>query len=721
MKTAYPQIKGTCSIRLYSNIPFDNTYEHHSLISEVFKYNGTQLYSGTSSNGLAKERFLNRLKAGTTERYYPRYDLVGDFNFNFSNGLIANVTLELTPAQTNANYLRLTCGDDIYYYFITGISQNNFDTYTLSLELDVLMTYQDEFLEGMKDVPARCRRKHSHRFNSQGYPHCADFKNNEDAFLGIKPSVVSSKTDLVMKGGMELLSGVSWLYIAYEVESDLSGYLTQPYRFKECKHPVCIFCQPYNARVRLEYLDTSVGLSYGSLSNDVLKLIEQGKVHGSKILPFPPFYDEDAEVTIDSNGGYHIKSSHLVWHEYNPPTETHSYWEWTLDGGKTRICMYPDGTGHEQPSGYNDVNKNTLIVFSQDNCKYPHKDIALDGIAPQKPSVLTSRLKDPRLLFAPFRKYTIASPYANDYEFYPELVYGENNYTSNVFKFESSATAYIGDNNIVTYLSDNNYYKNYKDINIGLSSALNYTIPSGTNALDVFNSTQAQAFYQSKTASGITSGLTIAGGAGSVALGIAGMVGSLGLSTPASVGLIAGGVSAIGSGIASAVNVSKSTNAKIEDLRNTPDSFNVAGSNYTSDYARTSGNMPYVVIYECSKMVNESANDFFYEFGYAVARDCYFNDELKYDEDTNEVDNNLFGRTIFNYIQLNEDITNKINADIPHIVKQKLSSLFNNGITLWSFIRFGSLWTSTEYETGTYNVDKWFMKHNLDNTEYKVS
>lgn len=722
MKTAFPQYKGTTKIRLYSNIPFDNTYEHHSMISRAFKDDGDDLYSASDSTyGLPKERFINRRRNTTGfPYYYPRYDIAGEYNFDYSNGLIASVVLELTPEQTNANYMRVESHDtnnsEYYYYFITGIQQINVDTYKLSLELDVLMTYQDEMLDGLVNIPVSTRRKHCHRYNSDGFPHCADFKNSEDAFVGVKPSIVTSKTELKLKGGMELLSGISWLYIAYEVESDLSGYLTRPYSFKGCKHPVCIFCQPYNGAVAL---NSTNPVNQSTLSTDILKLIEEGKVHGAKILPFPPFYDEDATVTLDSNGLYHISSPHLTWHPYGEG-EPNPHWEWSLDDGKTFIGMYPSGTGHDQPPGWNDVNKNTLIVFSQGKCKYKHKSIALNGIESRNPSVTSLRELDPRLWFSPFRKYTICSPYATDYEFFPELIYAEHYYGDYLFYFESSATAYIGDNNIITYLSDETYYKYYKDINIGLSSSLNYYIPSGTNALDVFNATQAQSFYQSKIATGVTSGLTIAGGIGSIALGVAGFVSGAftgGSTAIAGAGLIGGGVGAIASGTASAVNNAKSVNAKIEDLKNTPDSFNVQGGNYTSDYARTSGNMPYVVTYDCGTVVKNSANDFFYNYGYAVARDCYFNKELTFDGDADITDDNLFGRSIFNFIQLNEDITNKINNDIPHIIKQKISAIFNKGITIWNFFRNQSLW-GTNQVSSTNNPDKWFMKHDLENAEF---
>ena len=246
-------------------------------------------------------------------------------------------------------------------------------------------------------------------------------------------------------------------------------------------------------------------------------------------------------------------------------------------------------------------------------------------------------------------------------------------------------------------------------------------MPVGTDALDVFKSTQANSFYTSKVASGVTSGLTIAGGIGSIVLGAGMTAGSSGALTPMGAGLVASGSMAIAGGMAGITNAIKSTNAKIEDLKNTPDAINVQGSSLITDYSKGSV-MPFIVVYETSKAIKEQANDYFYNYGYEVSRECYFNTELSYNNDvSNIVDNNLFGRTIFNYIQLNEDITNKINANIPHIVKQKLSSIFNKGITLWSFFNNDELWYFGTPASSDYYIDRWFMKCDLDNTEFYIS
>lgn len=729
MKTAFPQYKGTTEIRLYSNIPFDNTYTNHSLISRKFKYNNTDVFTGSATLD-ACEMFINRKNPAITGSpyYYPRYDLTGEFNFDYANGLITAVVLELTPEQTNANYMRVKShnneGSEYYYYFITGITQINVDTYRLSLELDVLMTYQDEFLEGMKNVPVLTARKHSCRYNDDGYPNCTDFKNNEIAYAGVRPSITKSKYDLEFKGGMSKLSGTSWLYFAYEPISDASW--KSPYNFNFCSHPVCMIAQPYNCIFSVHEVGSSTEHYF---NRNINKLIGDGKVHGAKILPFPPFFDEDATVTTDTGGlygqtRYHLESPHLQYVVWSEQTLEGTYWKYTFNSGRTDIRMAEHGTGHV-PSGSDEIDQECWVIKSVESGKYKYKDVVMTEFSSQTPSPLSPRLTDPRLLFEPFSKYVLASPYSNDYEFFPELIYGEGYYSGNNFSFVSSVTAYIGDNNIITYLDNANYYKYYKELNIGMSANLNYTIPCGTNALDVFNSTQANSYYQSKIATGITSGLTIAGGVGSVALGVAGFVGGAftgGASAVMGAGLIAGGVGGIASGTASAVNNAKSVNAKIEDLKNTPDSFNVQGSNYTSDYARTETNMPYVIVYQCSAIVREDANDFFYNFGYAVSRECYFNIDLTNDAYYSAVvDINLFNRDIFNYIQLNEDIANKINADIPQLVKQKMSAIFNKGITIWSWFGIDELWKTGEPALNNdYWLDRWFLKCDLDNTECDI-
>ena len=690
MKSAYPQTQNPVSIRLYANIPFDNTYEHHSLISEWFRYNGSKIYD--KAGVTACESFIDRKKYALTPNppfYYPRWDMTDTYNFDFQNGLVGSVTLELTPEQTNANYMRVTCGSDVYYYFITGIKQVNFETYTLTLELDVIMTYQDEFLEGVKDIPMMTDRKHCHRFNSAGYPHCPDLKSGENIFAGIKPSVVKDKQQLHFKDtNMKKLENIIWMYVCCDVElavkigdwqdddyvKELQGILK--YQYHGVKYPLMMICLPMNVDeltitgyvVMPDQSHSSITARYTQKDiNEVINvLVGNGLVHSCKLSPYPPFNLDGYTCTVNKNAKIYTIDVGEMFVPFN------TGWP-ALQTSKSKLQFFRTYPQHTEFP-----DKLFMVILEEYKDEFEQGDVELPDMYYSNISITANRKTDPKLLFEPFRKYLLTATYSNGNEFFPELIYSDGVYKSNAFDFNTINTTYIGDYNVFTYqkkLYDYNnkaFYKDYKENGVGLMANINYTIPCGLDALDVFNSTQAQSFYQSKVASGITSGLTIAGGIGSIALGVAGTIGSLGMGAGAGAGLIIGGASAVAGGIASLGNTIKSTNAKVEDLKNTPDSVNVLGGCPTSDLARETM-FPFVSIYECCEMTKEQANDFFYNYGYQVARDCYFNTELSFNNDSDIIDNNIFGRTIFNYVKINEDITNKINANIPQVIKQKLS------------------------------------------------
>lgn len=745
-KTAYPNTATAVSITLYCNIPFDNSYKHHPLISNEFKYNTYDIYAKTGVGGVpANESFLNRQDYSQTgyPYVYQRWTLTDVFNFDFKNGLLGSITLELTNAQTNANYMKVVAGSQTWFYFITGITQSNIDTYTLSLELDVLTTYQDEFLQGMKDIPVFTKRKHSHRYTNNGLmPYCADFKNNEDAFAGVKPTKITQLHKAHYKEDkMKSLEGVMWLYVCCTIPADTYGDIPtnhlEPvlkksvYTCNGKQYPLAMLAIPLNVN-SVEYRDEdnthSIVMSHDVIIASIRQLIDDGSVHGAKISPYPPF-------TTDAHSGTSISNGNLVI--YGQTSEV-------LDSGLVHIYQLSIGDSemiYGKIDTYSGANFGKLLILmmvfgfiiisEQNSASFIFDEITPTNLGIKNnsaPSIYTARYDDPKLLFSPFRKYKINAQYSSEgSEFYPELYYCEYPSTKG-FNLESIATAYIGDNNfytkvwIDTGLIDNPFNR-YQYEKIGLASSVNYIFPCGTNALDVFNSTQAQSFYQSKTASGITSALTIAGGIASVAGGVAMTAGSAGTASPFGIGLIASGATAIAGGVAGEVNTIASTQAKLEDLKNTPDSINISGSNFITDEFITYNNtncLPYVVVYDVSPVIKENANNFFYKYGYQVSRECYFNTELKYDASTSQkIDNNLFGRTLFNFIQLQEDITNKINADIPYIAKKKISSIFNEGITLWSFFGVRGLWnnfvpTSTDY------VENWLFKNYYDNTEYGV-
>ena len=717
MKTAYPQVMGTCTITLYSNIPFDNTYKNHSLISDLFTYKGTGIYTGTSAFGLPKERFINRQRLATGyPYYYPRWTLTGVYNFNFSNGLVGSITLELTPAQTNANYMKLVCGNDVYYYFITGISQNNFETFTLSLELDVLMTYQDEFLQGVENIPVFTNRKHCHRYTNNGLmPHCVDLKSGDSTFSGVKPSYVTDIVKTHFKNTqLKQFEGIYWAYICYDqtIVSAYGGDINLPYKYKGVFHPLLMACVPVNMKGTLKLIDAQTSGTFEITPTDVSDIMEDvignGAVHAIKLSPYPPFASDSAMLVHKTGDDIEVTSTNIVITGVGGGSELAT---WTT--GKTKLRFIVGGS------------KKKFLIEEEKTGGYELDDVTLPNIKnASAPTILSSRFTEPKLLFSPFKKYKLSSAYCEGCEFYPELIYSIGYFTNAKITLTTIASCFIGDYTFYTYIDnidDNNHTAiigNYYYESIGLASNVNYILPAGTNALDVFNTTQSQSFYTSKVASGITSGLTMAGGIASIVIGAVTEMPTAGASTA----MIAGGITALAQGTASMANTIKSTSAKIEDLKNTPDSINVSGSSFTSDLGKTDYLFPYVVVYSVGEEMIHKANDFFYNYGYEVSRECYFNTELYLNNNSsNVVDNNIFGRTIFNYVQTNDDMTNKINADIPLIIKQKLSKIFNDGITLWNFYGFNDIWgTAGVGANPDYYVDKWLFKHDYDNTELSI-
>lgn len=734
MKTAYPNTREPVSITLYRNVPFDNTYKHHSMISDRFKYNDVAVYE--ESTTIPCERFLDMRKRTPASHPYvfPRTTKPGDvYNFEYGNGLITKITLELTPEETNSNYMKVVCGDDIYYYFITSIVQENFETYKLSLELDVIMTYQDEFLDGIKDVPVFTERKHSHRYTNDGLvPYCADFKTGDSAFSGCKPSMLKRFKPLhFYDSRLKLIEGLYWLYVCLDNKLEYQGSTASPlFTCKGKTYPLTMLVAPIGDFTSITYQKSdgtnSQTYTYDEVVNGISQLIGDGSVHGCKVSPYPP-------VNIVVGGNTNIIKSQKAYSIQCSDVLKDTTFDIYRMKSNDNILYYGEMGALPGTMLFKLMDKGFMILASQGNTEYVLDNLLLNDLGivnSSAPSISDVRYDDPKLLFSPFKKYLLTSQYAGEgYQFYPELEMCNTplNGNDSLCGFTTHTTAYIGDNNYYTEIKKSvigSVFNLYKYEKLGLSCNINYLIPSGTDALDVFNTTQQQSFYTSKVASGITSGLSVAGGIASIVVG-AGMTGaSAGTLSPAGVGLVMGGATAIASGVAGIATTIKSADAHIQDLKNTPQSINVSGGNFQFDDAllgeETNGK-PYVVVYDVPQVIKDNANDYFYQFGYEVARCCYFNTDLFYDASSDKlVDNNLFGRTIFNYIQIKEDITNKINADIPLIVKQKLSTIFNNGITIWNFFGFSYMWRDDgNIITADYDYNNWFMKNTYDNTEYK--
>ena len=202
-------------------------------------------------------------------------------------------------------------------------------------------------------------------------------------------------------------------------------------------------------------------------------------------------------------------------------------------------------------------------------------------------------------------------------------------------------------------------------------------------------------------------------------------IGAMGVAKGGEMAKIAG-TGAIVSGVIKEIGNITSYTAKMEDLKNTPSNLTTGGSTFTLDYAfaLTTGlsMTPFISIYRCEDSIMKCGSDFFYNYGYEVNRDCYFETDL-YEETYPISDSRIFTRTLFNYVKLSEDITGKLvgynitESGIPYAIAKKFGEVFMNGITIWNFFGFTTLQNKVNVD-GIYDVFKYFHKCTFNNAEF---
>lgn len=750
MAKIFPTNSVPVTLTLYRNIPFDNSYKHHSFIYNGFMYNGQYLNEDAKQEDFLNIRFKRLASQGSTHYRYTRVTKTGDFNFDYGNGLTTSLTLELSGDETLSNYLKVSYTyegntEDIFY-FITSITQVNSVTYRLALELDVIMTFGNELVGGLSGIPVFTRKKHCFRCNSNGWIGSTDFQHIDSDFVNVKANIVESKKVFLPKIAHasddvnNTLRDIKWVYIAYSGEDNPTSYTgINNYEHIKTIYGFRVLCLPLVPHFVVKGHVTNQ--PEWSIDIDVYeslrKLIGNGAYKGAKISPYPPFndvYSNDAlfnNISISFTRNTNDEITHMT---FDTGVGNHSAYTVTASGGTGNywgkgFCMGNNlftviGKGDVTPN--KDWSLSGFITINEENDDiYSYGKPSVIEYTAQTPSI-DNTIKEYKLLFPPFRKYTLKTIYDRGLELYPQIYYSDvfsTGESSKQWDFKTITTCYPFDYTYYTFTPTMNRFNAFN--NYGLSGVNNHSMPVGENALDYFNTTQANQYYQGKTAQAVTNALTILGS--SALLGVGAYMGN-----PK---LVVGGAMGIASGVKGEIDVYSSINAKQEDLMNTPDTFTTGGSTFAhdlamSEYDEGSGDVdmfPYLLTNVCGASLEKTAMEIYYNFGYEVNRCCYFNDELTttiYSTTKVGVDEHIFTRTLFNYVRIEDDITNKIrSASVPLIVKQKLNTILNNGITLWTFFGFQSVWGDmVEIDSGsgatTYNVNHYLFKEEKDNAEY---
>ena len=703
----FPENLSKTEVTLYQGVPLSNTYLDHTFFGGgKFTYNGSPLSMGSM------EKFLNI----TEGQYYvfPHLTLVDkNYNFNYGNLLVSQITLDMEQniEFLSANYLKLkiTKGDttSVLYYFITNIKQSNGCNYVFDLELDVLATYEKDIMEALKNKTIEVERKHSHRFNSSG-AFCSPDILLGDLILGsIKSNLVERIEKPITKlsnneDDDESLEGVIWGYFTYT-----SNETTDQSKISGLPMPVLTFALPLNANLRIQ-TKTSVqpSITYNKLlqpSEIMNKIYDDPHLLAIKVSPFPPINFNGSssairriyrdvsvnEVKIIVNDAVSSSSDETIFNIGNTQFKAKLETIFTADVDALIMLNY---------GGTTDVSK---AYFSYD---FPvvNNSSGLPTI-----TSLKSQVYEPKLNCSPFKKYMIKYQGSEGTEIHPEMIYGVSSVlttTSFSGSLETFTSFYAGDGSFYTTLKPTGSigttnFSYYKTLNIGEITNPIYNYITGTDAFKTWITTQMNSFITAKATTGALSIISIAGGVGLLASG-----------NPL------GGL-AVAGGLASGIGAIADSSSKVTDLKNTPDSASLVGGNVIHDYLMNGEHLqPYFTLYTCDKATMDSALCYFYNNGYQVSRTCSFNTEIKY-VNSGQIDENIFGRSLFNYIKTSEDISQKLiqGGKIPVICVNKISKIFSQGIRLWTL--FGFAFTS-DLEDAERDFRQYLLQEKYENLEY---
>ena len=688
-----PTSTNPVTITLYRNYPFDNSYSETALLSRRFTYNGVVV--GADSNS-----FLD-LKDGSNHYIFPRTTKTGTYNFAFGNGIVTSLILELNDEEINTNFIKVECSmtHEVYYYFVTEITQKNELTYQVSLELDIFMTYGDKFLEIMKNIPVMTERKHCYRVTPTGNPRCSDLIKPDSNFTGIKANVTESVIDLQPKildvNGVNLKQ-YSWCYIILKAVEDTYGYV---YNENGVIHPYLVLCFPmvttkfYNGNTLLCTLNPSTSMKHWGTDERVYKIC---------ILPYPPFNnlgsnvitsqtDNELIITMDSLNVHTAQYNEQKNLDIDGVGGTNVHTKFLVNGGSgLHYCCLIEGLGGA-------IDYQPVDLFSN----YINT-----------PRINTSKnYNEWKTDFYPFKDYRLMGFASEPVNFHPELrlnkVYNNTDWTTfyprTIVTSNPDNTTYFTSMRVQQYDVENK---------VGLATNFYYSMPTSYTALQHFLNTASAEYNNSKVINSLSAIANIG-------------IGAMGVAKGGEMAKIAG-TGAIVSGVIKEIGNITSYTAKMEDLKNTPSNLTTGGSTFTLDYAfaLTTGlsMTPFISIYRCEDSIMKCGSDFFYNYGYEVNRDCYFETDL-YEETYPISDSRIFTRTLFNYVKLSEDITGKLvgynitESGIPYAIAKKFGEVFMNGITIWNFFGFTTLQNKVNVD-GIYDVFKYFHKCTFNNAEF---
>lgn len=664
-------------IKIIKNrVPLDSSYENPILFKNVKNgFNGNALLTS-----LSPLEFLSQY-----DNSVNNLDTYIKINFRYGSTLTTRVVVNLsflTPSEASTiydyNYCVVRQDENpklptMLFYFINSMSfEKGVSTITLDLELDIFTTFNKWSLDTSEVMTAR---QHVDRFKNEATFNCEEallpdiidsqfnaniitknekLRNNDYTYLMVYLSLNTPRTEIDKvycdKDNPErgLICTNSWIN---KITSNSN------ITYKGFNLPYAVGFLPLNSvtavKLKVEAINTLITKDYWYSNNDFIydnERIEQLLTNSPYVLAMQVVnFNKSIISEIDFKTTTDFE---LVALKYNSPD--------TL--GKDNIVPLI-------------VLKNKEISTIFPNQQYSKtKNELFENFYGLDISLNTPLLKDkrlePKLYASPFAYFVLNGASYKGMSLEP-LGVGNTLYINETFV----PTPLV---NGLYYTIESGIYSNTKENYMTISPYLTNEIPTVNNKYQEFLATQKNSYAQGVTMSYFNNAIGI--GSSVVSSIVSGSTGS-------PIGVASG----IISGVQSATNLIAKpfeVSSKMKDLKQTPSK--ITSSNY--DIYSVVGITDLSMRFNYVTMLDTEQNkvfDFFYRFGYQVERatapQITSNDITI---NTNDYTNHpaLFNRRIFNYIKLDQDITNELKCPtgLSQAIRNKFNSILNRGCRLWN-------------------------------------
>ncbi len=701
------------------DIPLEPSYKNPIYFDEKGKLN-----DGT---------YLSPSRATFFEKYDSNFDTGGtgyqEVNFQLGDTIRTSLTMEVTDtSKLNANYLHIIWSKvneatstrklpNQLFYFVKGVNQVTGNVYKYDLELDVITTFSP-YLQIRGNKPLMTERKHCNRWGDyftadntiylplktgQGadavigdeidgrfraeipiYTEKITLEYEPIKMIGVNPVVTIYNPNL--GSTLDVRKVKSWLYVFVLRNNNTRETIIEYDTSKKLHLPYDTFVAPLT-------FEDGYNTSYTRAVVEVNGAYYQNQVSARKL--YNTFVDEPDLVSIRvSNVNPYADGNQFVYEDINQhltlgyPDNTYAIikgvgGEAQHDGDCFLKVNYLSYNGaNEEPQKATIDNDLPVFVYSNyvlGNLRNPY------GVF------------EPKLYTSPFRRFGIKLQ-GSDIKDYDKLLSYDDGVSDLSITKQGLVTP---DSQKVFYTIDSGVYKDLYKSNIGLTFNPAYNLPMINDTYKTFLATQSNQQLQS----------VVMGTIGSVAqigLGIA----TAGVASSA--GAVVKGVGGVSSGVLGGINAITSYYAKREDMRNAPDAVSKMGQNVLTDTFSGNDEELYVVEYGLTSVETKMVDDYFYENGYKVLRDCYFS----WDDNIDKNDF-IITRTLFNFVKLNDEaFINNVYAEeivagrvynysLSTMQRRTLGEIFANGVCLW-----------TLYGITTGNdIDKYYLSKEYENME----